>query len=495
MNRIVALTLCLIIAGHSSLSLSADDWSATLSPEQAKADLTSLYEGLQSGHYNLYANRTQVEYDALYTERLDAISTPLSRFDVWRELQLFAAFGNVAHARINFPGEVYGAYRDSGGKAFPIYLRIVGGRAYVGEDYSGVDAVSAGDEILSLDGASMSEWLARTARYLSADTPYIAHSMLETSFPAYLWLVAGEQEEYRLELRKNNNRKMQVRIEALTYEELVANIESTPPAFSLDYNARESKIIDSEIAYLRPGPFYNAENPERVWDNSAYLDFINESFSSFLEAGTSVLIIDLRNNPGGDSSFSDPMISWIADQPFRFASRFLVRSSDEAAASNQARLDSNPDAAESVSGRYAEAFAATPRGEDFDFDIAYAEPREGARFEGDVYVMVNRNSYSNAVNTASIFKDYGWAKIVGEPTADFATTYGAMEHFTLPHSGLLVDFPKAHIIRPSGDETPGGVTPDISIDTPIEARTTDVVLDTLIETLRKGGTGAASEGP
>ena len=122
--------------------------------------------------------------------------------------------------------------------------------------------------------------------------------------------------------------------------------------------------------------------------------------------------------------------------------------------------------------------------ETFEFDVPLANPRDGEQFDGNVYVLVNRNSYSNAVNTAAIFQDYGWGKIAGELTADFATTYGAMEHFTLPHSGFRVSFPKAYIIRPSGDEEPGGVQPEIEIETPIVPTSTDVVLEILLGNIR-----------
>ena len=205
--------------------------------------------------------------------------------------------------------------------------------------------------------------------------------------------------------------------------------------------------------------------------------------AAFMEADAPALIIDLRNNPGGDNSFSDPMIAWIADKPFRFSSKFLVRSSDEAAASNQARLAANPGTVASVSALYAEAFETTPRGQVFEFDIPVAKPREGERFEGEVYVLVNRNSYSNAVSVAAIFQDYGWGTVAGEMTADFATTYGAMEHFNLPQAGLKVGFPKAYIIRPSGDEEPGSVLPDMLIKTPITPSSEDVVLKQLISAI------------
>jgi len=480
MKYVVLTIIASILVTLDSAAAEPTDWTQSVSAEATRADLAALYAGLQSAHYDLYANRSKKDYDAQFKKTMAALETPLSRYELYLALQKFTAYGNVAHARIGFPAPVYGSYREHGGKAFPIYPRIVAGRAWVGEDYSGSDQVAPGDEILSIDGEPMAFWLERTARYISADTPYIANSQLESSFPVYLWVELGERQHFTLELRKRDGQSLEVRIPALTYDELIAAIDDAPKVFTLDYNARDARMLTDGIAYLRPGPFYNVEDPERVWDNSGFVAFIDDAFSAFLANDANTLVIDLRNNPGGDNSFSDPMISWIADRPFRFASKFLVRSSDEAAASNQARLDASPDAAGGVSGLYAKSFEATPRGQTFEFEITQATPREGDRFRGKVYVLVNRNSYSNAVNTAAIFQDYGWGEVAGEPTADFATTFGAMESFDLPNTGFKVEFPKAKIIRPSGDESPGGVKPDIVIETPVVPSDRDVVLDRLL---------------
>lgn len=479
-----------IITGHllalGTASAQPADWSQSVSVGAARADLGALYTGLASAHYDLYANRSREDYDARFKETMAALQAPLTRYELFLALQKFTAYGNVAHARIDFPAPVYGSFRENGGKAFPIYLRIIDGRAYVGENYSGSDEVALGDEILSIDGVPMARWLDRTARYISADTPYIAHSQLEATFPMYLWVEVGERQHFTLTIRKEDGRTRETRIAALNHDELIAALERSPKVFALDYNARDARMLTDGVGYLRPGPFYNVEDPEHVWDSTSFVAFIDDAFRTFLENGARALVIDLRNNPGGDNSFSDPMISWIADKPFRFASKFLVRSSDEAAASNQARLDASPDAVEGVSGLYAKAFATTPRGQTFEFDIPLAKPRQGARFKGKVYVLVNRNSYSNAVSAAAIFQDYGWGEIAGELTADFATTLGAMETFSLPNTGFKVGFPKAYIVRPSGNKRPGGVQPDIDIKTPVVPSEQDVVLAQLLETIAGG---------
>ena len=57
-----------------------------------------------------------------------------------------------------------------------------------------------------------------------------------------------------------------------------------------------------------------------------------------------------------------------------------------------------------------------------------------------------------------------------------ASTYGAMEKFTLPETGLAVGFPKAHIVRPNGDTRSRGVTPDVAIPVPVVQTPADEVL-------------------
>ena len=94
-----------------------------------------------------------------------------------------------------------------------------------------------------------------------------------------------------------------------------------------------------------------------------------------------------------------------------------------------------------------------------------------------------RLSFSNAVSTAALIKDYGFGTIYGEPTRDMATTYGAMEHFTLPNSGFRVGYPKAHIIRPNGEERSHPVTPNVLLPVPATRGAEDTVLDALMARL------------
>lgn len=92
------------------------------------------------------------------------------------------------------------------------------------------------------------------------------------------------------------------------------------------------------------------------------------------------------------------------------------------------------------------------------------------------YVLVNRHSYSNAVLVAATIQDFGFGKILSEETADLASTYGALEKFTLPNTGPEVSIPKARILRPNGNAAARVVIPDVAIATPLVTGEQDIVL-------------------
>ncbi len=454
----------------------------SLTPDQLKADLTNLYEGLQSAHYDLYARQSKDAYDALYDELMLALDAPLRPSEALIIFQRFAAFGNIAHARVEGSSAIWQRYREAGGKALPIYPRIRGERVFVAESYA--PGVAPGDEIVAINGDEMSAWLTRLYRNTSADSDYLHGTLLELTFPLDLWIETGSIDNIGLTVKDTSGDTRVVTVDMIDRETLDARTsEQTTSSFEFDGYARRAEILEGGIAYLQPGVFYGIETPENPWDPTAFWAFIDESFESFLEADAKALIIDMRQNPGGDNSFSDRMIAWFADEPFRFSSRFLVRSSAQSEASNQARIDLNPASVDGVSGQFAKSYAETPYGETFDFDIPFSRPRDGAQFEGQVYAIVDRYSYSNTASVAALLQDYGFATVLGEETSDLPTSYGAMETFTLPETGLVVGYPKAYLIRPSGDETPRGVVPDVLIEAPVFSAS-DVMLEAVIEHVR-----------
>lgn len=467
------------------------------SPVQLREDFDALYTGLQAAHYDLYVRRSKADYNALHRRMRAELDAPLTVAETRVRFQRFVAFGRVAHARVELPADAWETYRSQGGKAFPLFLRFVDGHAYVKDDISSSDAVDEGDELLTVAGLPVQDWLTPVRALISADNAYLNDTQLETRLPLLVWLAYGERGTFDVTVRKTDGRRIDATVAARSRSEYSAAIAARPPRFELDSNARETRMLGDGVAYLRPGPFYD-NRPEAAtpWDPAAFKTFIDGAFADAIAHGARSLLIDLRDNPGGDNSFSDHLLAWFADKPFRFTHRFHIRISEQTTASNRKRLDSIGGDGDSMSMKLAAAYAGKEPGSRVDFPMPWVAPRAQRRFAGKVFLLVNRHSYSNTVSVASIVQDYGFGTVLGEETADLASTYGAMESFTLPNTGIEVGYPKAYILRPNGDARSRGVIPDIVIATPLlRIGNQDTVLAQALERASESGNRSTQPQP
>jgi hypothetical protein len=452
-------------------------------PEELRADFDQLYHQLRAANFDLYAYVSQRELDASFKTARGELNQAMTAEQARVKFQLFAARVRMGHTRAGSAMPQWRQFRQSGGRAFPLSIRIVDGRCYVAENLSDSAEIALGDEILALNGERMSRWLERTERHVSAETPYMAHSLMEYDFPIYLWLELGAAESFDTEIKSGDGKRHPLRLPARTREEMEKSRASQPPALNLEQPLREAKMLDAHVAYLRPGPFYNAEATTAVeqWDNTGFRAFIDKAFEDFARANADRLIIDLRGNPGGDNLFSDVMVAWIATRPFRFASQFKIKVSEESIAANTARIAEDAAAAGPISQKFAALYAKARVGDIVDFDIPPTPPRAEGVFKGKLFALVDRQTYSNAVAVAATIQDYKFGVILGEETSDLATTYGAMEQFKLKNTGISVSFPKARIVRPNGSMRARGVVPDVRIRIPIVQGPADEVLREAVE--------------
>jgi hypothetical protein len=480
--KLVAAAIWLAQIGQPGFAVaqtvSAPQPAALHSADHVRADFAYMYEGLKRAHFNLFENVSREDYDRLFDQMMAEIVAPETTSQVARRLQRFAAYGRIAHARVDTAMEEFGRYRAAGGRYLPLALRYRGRRAYLIENRSGLPELPEGAEILTIDGETMGTWFDRLGRHISADTDYFTAALFEFYFPRLLWLETGFRPAFHVTYRTDGVVRSAV-VPARSREEQLA-VERTG-RLQLDPDGRHARMIEPGIAYLRPGPFYNnVEGAADMYDVAAFRTFIDRSMTDFIRRGAQALVIDLRDNPGGDNSFSDYLLAWIADRPFQFASRFQIRISPETTASNAARLRTSVDPAASPSSRMAQLYERASPGDVVTFPVAEARPREGQRFRGRVYLLIDRHSYSNTAMVAATVQDYGFGTVVGEETADLATTLGAMESFTLPNTGIAVGYPKALIVRPSGSTVRRGVVPDVPIDSPLVADASDPVLQQVL---------------
>lgn len=453
--------------------------SDEVAEKTVRSDFALLYSTLREAHFDLYAHRPRREYDAYYRTLAASIRGPMDSVEVAKLFQRFVAYGRIGHARTEAPIVAFVTYLQAGGTLLPLFIRVDGDRVLLTETAEESGTLRAGTEITAIDGVPIRQVLDRVSAYVSAERPYMAYAQMESSFPALMWLDRGALPS-ALVTAKIGGKSVTVRVPAITLDQrrtLAAKFPAT--GLATDFATRDSRLLGNGVAYLRPGPFFNTDTEQSgtapSYQSDSFFAFIDKSFGEIIASGASDLIIDLRDNPGGDNSFSDPMIAWFANRPFRFASSFMLKASAatkaDYARQRLAGLPIDPDFA-----RQMDAEDRQPNGTRYLFELPLVQPRVGPRFQGRVWVLVNRHSYSNAASVAALVQDYGFGKIIGEETADVASNYASVQSFTLPGTGIVVTYPKSHFIRPNGKDDVKGVQPDILVDRPPVVATDDLVL-------------------
>lgn len=477
----LAATLALMMAAFAA---SAQTPAALIPAEDLRADLDDLYSGLEQAHYDLFVHRSRAEYDRLHAELRGQITGPMTSAAAAVTFQRFAAYGQIGHARIDAPTAAFVGHLQSGGSILPLFVRVDEGRVLLTAAADSEGRFLSGTEVVTLNGELASVWLERLGVWVSAERPYMTHALMEEAFPVLLWFALPEADGIDLVGRRADGTMTEGRVPAVTFAEYRAIQTARPtPSIGADFSAREFRLLDDGVAYLRPGPFQ--EHPEAASGGQGFVAFVDEAFSRAIQVGATDMIIDLRNNAGGDNSFSDPMITWFADRPFRFASSFTLRASPQAKAWYR-RPGEEPPAGDGIVARLAAAEAAQPDGVRYPFELELNAPRAEPRFHGRVHVLVNRHSYSNAASVAALIQDYGFGEIIGEETADVPTTYASILSFDLPRTGFTVTFPKSRIVRPNGDETLVGVVPDRALPREPIGVAEDVVLEQARAAIRSG---------
>ena len=416
-----------------------------------------MYETLEASNYDLFALVQKEEMDKKYHAIKNVIHDSLTPLEIYRLFQPFVAKVGMSHCNLSRPWGAYVSILNKEAVFFPLLLHFSQGRVYVKDNFSNNESVGISDEVLSFNKIPMNQLMSEFYKNMSGPSDYYNASILEAySFPRLYWMFFGECNKFQLKIKKADGEVSEIVLNAISGNELEAALDKRS---SDDGPERDFYLTENNIAYLRPGKFSNANGngdaqDHRNYDNSEFCQFIDSAFLAFNKKGSANLIIDLRDHLGGDNTFSDYMTAYFANKPFSIASRFPMKTSQMTKKFFKGVDD--PEAKE-----LKEQILTLENGSYFESKITFTNPHiEPKRFNGKVYVLINRYSYSMAAYAAAIIQDYQFGEIIGEETAEEVTSYMGSHVFKLPNTQITVQYPKGFAVRPSGDETLRGVVPD-----------------------------------
>ena len=454
------------------------------SKEAIKSDFKYMRDSLEVVHYDLYAYTKKEVFDSAYNKIESSINDSLTFMQAYRLFQPYLALAKMSHCIIYPPfGEYWGNYLPNGGTVFPLNLCFPKGKVIVKDNFSDESQISKGDEIISFNGKTIKKFIEDNYNFMSGMNEYYTNSYLENlNFSRFYWCAYGKCDTFHLRIKKKDGKEITVQLPAIPGRDYEGKLSKQHPSRK---PPREFRFINNDIAYLYPGEFVN--NPGKWdslsqatrWDKTEFCHFIDSSFTTFRKMKTKSLIIDLRNNLGGSSDFSDYMISFFASKPFSFFSKLKVRTNRMI---KEFWKNINIPSAEGLK----QAILLHENGSCFEVFLPDYRPQpDSIKFTGKVYVLINHLSFSNTTLVASMIEDYKLGKLIGEETPDFVSCYGSTHQFILPNTQIMVTYPMSYFIRVSGDATPQSVKPDYEVEDN-NSNGKDVILQYTLDLIKKG---------
>ena len=421
MIRIHALSMllgCLFFVQASFGQIKSYDPDRIYSTNALKADLRFLQGKLKRTHPALYRYTPKPSMDRFFDSLYHSIDHPMKESDFLSLITLLNAKIGDGHTMF-LPSQAATEYNNTRGKFLPFSVAFADGKLYVREPCKLDRNIEWGEEILSINGIStatiMRELLSRQIR--DGNNMTYPVWILNHYFSAYYSFVYGQPNRFSLDLKDANGELHKEKVMALTKDSINSFLENRFGTRSVLHYADIGELLEEKEEGV------TATLTIRSFDSEAFKALFNEGFKRICDSIFSRLqllpiqnlILDLRDNQGGDFETGRYLLSWLLLKP----SRYLL-------GGKETRL---------------------------------IQPKSN-HFTGKIFVLINGGSFSNTAIVSAILEKEQRAVFIGEETGGNRTIIsGNPVEEALPETKIRC-FISTNSFRISADTNDGhGVLP------------------------------------
>ena len=423
-------------------------------------DYDYLLMTLEETHPNLYAYITKDEFLKKTDEYRATINKPMSKSEFHKILLQTIALVKQGHTMVFGDG----GYRDflkSGGLAFPFAIKYCSGHIYVDENFSTHSEFIKGTEIIAINSKTVNNIIDEFTPYLRVRPNGYIGGTLSYNWSGFLWLLYGFCDEFKVSYILPNDHKIKTKtVSGVGYEKIKKDSPAMP---TNDFEFKPEPA--RKTALLKLNTFH--------LDFDRYDSLLKHVFSEIKRDEIENLIIDVRNNKGGNGNLVSLLLNYLTDQPYVASAGSKVKTSvaTKHCYTTHPVLVDAIEQARKAEGEKAEflklvdCFLEYEPGTITDFPEEVITPEENPlRFSGQLYVLTSKNTYSAGTLFSAQIKDNNIGVIVGEETSDNPTMYACIMLFELPNSKVTIQNSAQYSIRPGGFDDHHGVLPDFLVE-------------------------------
>ena len=437
---IISLLVFFCCQEYSYGQIFDNDFSKIISKKQAYNDIDSLTKWIEEIHPNMYEHICKKDFEMEVSNIKKHIRKAITIRQFYNLITPLLTSIKDAHTELHAPFIVIENRKD----LFPIRIHLSNNSSEIILENS-VDTscsqIPNGAKLISINGIKSEKLITELGEQICYETKVLFNARFQDLFSSLLYCRYGFKEKFIIEFSYNNERKKIV-VKNQSFLIKSTNLQQDEYSFLIDKNRN--------IAFLTLNTF-------GVKNDSDYFIFLKNSFSRLKLENINTLIIDLRNNDGGNSTLGDSLLAYLSPVSFKQYGTTYYKYSR-----HQKALYTNYYKKSTV---YLNELNSKPNGlieKQATEELIKPNPKQ-IQYTEKTYLMISNFTFSAAADFAWAFKHYKLGTIVGQETGGLGVCFGDGIPFILPNSQIRgqSSCQKFYNIG-AGDTDFHGVIPDIS---------------------------------
>lgn len=408
--------------------------------DQLREDLTFYKTRLELDHPNLYLYTPKREINLLFDSLYALITVPDNTINFYNMITRTLAAIKDGHTQI-FPDPATTEYENQNAPFLPLQVHWEGNRLFVVKEYSASPQTAPGTEILVINGVNASflhDLMMRRQIRDGFNTTYPAW-IIDRYFTSYYSFHFGNPAYFNIQTLNPDktfgefNLKGQSRDSIAYYRESIFGEPSkdaligTGLTISLDSSSQTATILIKD--------FHN--DILRKDFDQRFDDYIPAFFRTIREKQIKNVILDLRNNQGGDLENAVTLLAFLLDTPFDILQSY--------------------ESVDPTTWKIPEARLQPEKGP----QTGKHQPQK-SNFTGKLYVLINGGTFSASSMVCSALQANKRCVFIGEETGGNPIVIaGNVKNITLPNTKTSVAIPTVRYnIRSILYNVGRGITPD-----------------------------------
>ncbi len=409
----------------------------TISREEMVQDIDILFSTIEKIHPDMYAVYPKDKLNREIERVKDELKDEADIFYFFKKVNPLVVKLGDGHTGGFFPRAHLGL--DPNIRLFPFTVKVTyPARAIVVQnDFThSQTAIPGGGQITKINNRPAKEIVQEMMNLVSGEKAFFKTERLEVLFTPLLYALYRDSVfdiEYEFDQKRQS-----VQVKGIPHDERYKSRpvehEESQEIYSL------SMLPDKNIGILDIQLF--------VSDPDEFTLFLDSAFQVLQDNNIGNLIIDLRENGGGNSRLGDEVFQYISPVPFAQFGKTIMKYSDIQKAyyrDNYNREVTNPNGIEILNE-----------------NPELTELRENDfRYNGEVYLLISHYTFSSAASFSWAFKHFNMGTVIGQESGGIAVCFGDNITQKLPHTGIYYSVSHKKFYQYGAtDENTHGTLPD-----------------------------------